>query len=372
MQKNQKDISDTERRDRLRLIRSENVGPVTYRQLLARYGTAAEALKNLPELARRGGMKRRIKIAGVGDIEGEIEAASAAGARFVTLGEADYPPALAVLSDAPPALCYKGHAVLFNKPAVAIVGARNASAAARSFTQAFAQGLGEAGLIVASGMARGIDTMAHTGALQSGTIAVVAGGVDVIFPPENEALYDQICDSGLVITEMPLATVPQARHFPRRNRIISGLCYGVVVIEAAVRSGSLITARLAGEQGREVFAVPGSPRDPRCKGTNGLIRQGAQLTETVDDVLNVLKPMLVQPLSEPEKYYDQPELPLDDSQLTSAREQIEELLGPTAVAIDELIRLSGLTPAVVVTILLELELAGRLDRHAGGKVSLSV
>jgi DNA processing protein len=362
-------ISEVERFDRLRLIRSENVGPVTFRQLLTRYQTAGEALAALPELAARGGLKRKIKIANPTDIRKEIDAAQKVDAKWVAMGEADYPSALAVLNDSPPMLCMKGHPVLFQKPAVGIVGARNASANGRSFTQEIARELGDAGLLVVSGLARGIDAAAHAGSLATGTAAVVAGGVDIVFPPENRELQQLIGESGVIVSEMPVGTVPKGRHFPRRNRIISGISYGVVVVEAALRSGSLITARIAGEQGREVFAVPGSPKDPRCKGTNNLLRQGAQMTETAEDVLNVLKPMLSQPLREPDLFNYQPEQINDELELSQARHLISELLGPSPVEVDELIRQSKLTPTTVLTILLELELAGRIERHAGQKVS---
>jgi len=362
-------ISEVERFDRLRLIRSENVGPVTFRQLLSRYKTAGNALAALPELAARGGLKRKFKIAKPADIRNEIDAAQKVGAKWVAMGEPDYPAALAVLNDSPPMLCVKGHPVLFQKPAVGIVGARNASANARAFTREIAHELGEAGLLVVSGLARGIDAAAHAGSLATGTVAVVAGGVDIVFPPENRELQHQIGESGVIVSEMPVGMVPKGRHFPRRNRIISGISYGVVVVEAAVRSGSLITARVAGEQGREVFAVPGSPKDPRCKGTNNLLRQGAQMTETAEDVLSILKPMLSQPLREPDLFSYQHEDSSDEQELSQARGLISELLGPSPVEVDELIRQSKLTPTTVLTILLELELAGRVERHAGQKVA---
>ncbi len=364
------EISDQERFDRLRLIRSENVGPRTYYQLMRRFDSAADALTALPDLAKRGGLRRRIKIAGVDQIRKEFDNADAVEARFIANGEPDYPPALAVLADAPPLICLKGHAVVFRKHALAIVGARNASAAGRQFAREIAHELGAADLLISSGMARGIDTAAHQGALPHGTVAVLAGGVDNVFPPENQGLYEQIAETGAIVSEMPVGTVPRGRHFPQRNRIISGIAHGTLVVEAALRSGSLITARFALEQGREVFAVPGSPKDPRCTGTNNLIRQGAQLTESVEDIMTILRPMLDLPLREPE----QPDYPAPGPELSEdlddARSRITGLLGPTAVEIDELIRQSELTPALVLTILLELDLAGRLERHAGQKVSL--
>jgi DNA processing protein len=250
-----------------------------------------------------------------------------------------------------------------------VVGARNASASGVRFARGLAQKIGEADYVVASGLARGIDTAAHRGALATGTIAVIAGGVDVVYPPENQALYDDIVGAGLAVSEMPLGTVATARHFPRRNRLISGLSLGVVVVEAAPRSGSLITARMAAEQGREVFAVPGSPLDPRARGANGLIRQGAQLTESADDVLDGLARMRGQRIAEPPPEAPPRRTP-DVSGLDDARGRLQPLLGPTPVEVDELIRQAELTPQAVITILLELDLAGRLDRHPGNRVSL--
>jgi DNA processing protein len=368
-------LAATERRDWLRLIRSENVGPIIFHQLLARYGTAAAALEALPELARRGG-GRAIKLCPVAAAESELAAASAIGARPLASCEAAYPPHLAALPDPPPLIYVLGDAARLASPAVAIVGARNASASAIRYTRRLAGDLGRKSLLVASGLARGIDTAAHTGALDAGagTIAVLAGGVDVVYPAENRALYDAICDQGAVISEMPPGIKPQARHFPRRNRLISGLALGVVVIEAAERSGSLITARFALEQGREVFAVPGSPMDPRCRGSNRLIRQGAMLIQDADEVVEVIEPMVRQPamgesVLSPLKGDAETISQVLDSD--HDRRRLTGLLGPTAVGVDELIRLSELTPAVVITILLELELAGRLDRHAGNRVSIS-
>ncbi len=372
MTENNSTISDRERFDRLQLIRSENVGPVTFRQLITKFGSADEALRALPDLAARGGMKRKIKIASKDGISREFDAAETVGAQWISIGEPEYPAALGTLNDSPPMLCIKGHPVIFQNPAIGIVGSRTATAQARKHARILARDLGAAGIAVCSGMARGLDAAAHEGSLKKGTIAVLGGGVDVIFPPENEELYHQICESGVVVSEMPVGTVPKARHFPPRNRIISGISYGVVVIEAALRSGSLITARYAADQGREVFAVPGSPLDPRCKGTNNLIRNGAQLTETAEDILQVLQPMLSKPLAEPESYTYRAAGPTEYPDLDAALATINELLGPTPVEIDELIRQSKLTPAAVLTILLELELAGGIERHAGQKVSQSL
>ncbi len=369
------------RLDWLRLIRSENVGPVIFRQLLTRYGSAGAALGALPALARRGG-GRRIKICTVAAAEDELAAAEAAGARPLASCEAAYPPRLAALADPPPLIYVLGDVARLAAPAVAVVGARNASASAIRYTQRLARDLAGGGLLVASGLARGIDTAAHAGALEAssngGTVAVLAGGVDVVYPAENQALYEDIIAQGAVISEMPPGTRPQARHFPRRNRLVSGLALGVAVIEAAERSGSLITARLALEQGREVFAVPGSPMDPRCRGSNQLIRQGATLIQDADEVLEAIGPMIQQPAlwegpSEDGRGYVAPDTAQPDSHANDdiSRQRLTALLGSAPVAVDDLIRLSELTPALVITILLELELAGRLDRHAGNRVSIS-
>ena len=365
-------LSEVERLDRLRLIRSENVGPITFLQLLRRFGSAGEALAALPELARRGGRRKSLRIASRQAIEAERDALVALGGRFIAWGEPDYPAPLAAIADPPPVIALLGHGHLLARRMIAIVGARNASANGLRFARRLAADLVEAGLVVVSGLARGIDASAHQGALAGGTLAVVAGGVDVRYPPENAALQDAIAEAGALIGEQPLATRPQARHFPRRNRIISGLALGVVVVEAAPRSGSLITARMALEQGREVFAVPGSPLDPRCRGANNLIRQGALLTEGADDVLAALEGPLRRPIEEPPAgdFTAAPDAAVDEKTLDAARERVIEALGPTPIAVDEIIRECQLTAPVVLTLLLELEIAGRLDRHPGGQVSL--
>lgn len=364
-------LTDAERLDWLRLIRSENVGPITFFQLLDRFGGADSALEALPELARRGGRGGRLRIADESAAEREVEGLAAIGARLIACGEDEYPQALAAIADPPPLVAVRGQAHLLKRPTVAVVGARNASANGRRFAQAITRDLGEAGLVVASGLARGIDTAAHEGAVESGTVAVVAGGIDVIYPPENKALYERIVEGGAVIAEERLGMVPQARHFPKRNRLISGVALGVLVVEAAQRSGSLITARLALEQGREVFAVPGSPLDPRCQGTNDLIRRGATLTQSAADVLAELEGMLRQPAAARTRTIPaSPEPAVDGRELESARGKIMESLGPTPVQVDEIVRQCQLSPAIVAVVLLELELAGRLDRHPGHQVCL--
>ena len=361
--------SQADRLARLRLIRSENVGPRTYRQLLARYGSAAAALEALPDLARRGGRRGRFLPCPAAAAEAELEAAAALGATTLGAHEDDYPALLAALDDPPPFVHVRGRIDVFQRPAVAIVGARNASAAGIRFARRLAGELGEAGVAVVSGLARGIDTAAHHGSLASGTIAVFAGGLDAVYPPENADLAEEIAGAGALIGELPPGTAPQARHFPRRNRLIAGLALGVVVVEAALRSGSLITARLAAEQGREVFAVPGFPTDPRHAGTNRLLRDGAAFVEGAADVLEALAPMQRQALADrsPKPIVNQDVTRLEIDQ---ERQTVQRLLGSAPTEIDEIIRQGKLTPATVMTILLELELAGRLDRLTGNRFAL--
>jgi len=364
-------ITSEERIARLRLIRSENVGPITFYRLLERFPSAAEALEALPSLSRRGGRARPVKIAPRAEVMRELETLAAKGAGLLVHGEPDYPARLAAIEDAPPALAILGFTHLLAKPSVAMVGARNASLNGRKFAEELARDLGRAGFVIVSGLARGIDGAAHRGALASGTIAVMAGGIDVVYPREHRALYDEIAAGGALLSEMPPGTQPQARHFPRRNRIVSGLALGTVIVEAVIRSGSLITARLAAEQGREVFAVPGSPRDPRSHGTNNLIRNGATLLENADHITEVLTPMIHKPISEkPTLDYQAPK-PIAPSEmdLQRARRTIADCLSPTAVAVDEIVRECQLSPAVVQTVLLEMELAGRIIREPGNRVA---
>jgi DNA processing protein len=363
-------LTESERRDRLRLYRSENVGSATFFRLLEHFGSASRALDMLAELAKKGGAKRPLRIVSSSAIDDEMLRIRRLGATLLVHGDPAFPHSLAA-AETVPVLIARGHPHLLTRPGVAIVGARNASAVGRKFARMLSADLGHAGMVVVSGMARGIDSAAHEGALETGTVAVLAGGVDDIYPPENAGLYERIVASGCVISEMPPGTKPQASHFPRRNRLISGLAMGVVVVEASMRSGSLITARLALEQGREVFAVPGSPLDPRAQGPNALIKQGAMLTESAADVLAVLKDMLRQPLAEPSRpdYRPDAAIAMDESELASARRSVASSLGPTPVTVDELIRQCQLSPAVMSMVLLELELAGRLERHPGNQVS---
>lgn len=359
---------------RLRLIRTENVGPITFRQLMGRFGSAIMAIEALPELARKGGYRRIPKIPGVELAEAEMAEAEREGVKFIFLGTADYPSTLSAIDDAPPVIALKGDPAILLKPAISIVGARNASANGRRFAERIARELGENDLIVVSGLARGIDSAAHIGALETGTVAVMAGGIDIVYPPENKDLYSSVIETGAAISEMPLGLKPQARHFPRRNRLVSGLTYGTLVVEAAPRSGSLITARFALEQGRDVYAVPGAPSDPRHRGTNNLIRSGAVLTETVDDILESLAGPLNRSFRVQGPEVDNQQFAAADTGPSTSEGQVRllEELSPSPIDIDEIVRRSGLTPAEVLTILLELELAGRLDRHPGNKVSLAV
>ena len=353
--------------DRLRLVRSPGIGPITYRQLLARFGNAAAALAAVPDLARRGG-GRAPSLLGRADAEREIAQVEKLGARYLMLGQGLYPHLLAQMDDAPPLLMAKGQLGLLERAAVAIVGARNASAAACRFARVLAHGLGLQGAVVVSGLARGIDSAAHDGALETGTIGIVAGGIDIVYPPENAERQEAIAERGLVLAEMPPGTEPRARHFPYRNRIIAGISLGTVVVEAAPRSGSLITARLSAEAGREVMAVPGSPLDPRAQGCNRLIRDGATLVQSAADVMEAIRPFEGRVELAPVPYESSPPAVAEGDE--SATSTVEELLGPSPVPVDEIIRQSGVPSGAVQMALLELDLAGRLDRHAGGKVSL--
>jgi DNA processing protein len=363
-------LTDEERLDWLRLIRSQNVGPRTFRALIDHYGDARAALAALPALARRGGASAPGRIATRDETLRELRAAQSIGVAFVALGEPDYPARLMMIDDAPPLIAVRGKLAALMRPMVAIVGARNASAAGIKFAERLARELGEAGLVVASGLARGIDGAAHRGSLATGTVAAIAGGHNSIYPPEHVTLADAIAADGVVLSEMPIDHAPRARDFPRRNRLISGLAAGVVVIEAAQRSGSLITARMALEQGREVFAVPGSPLDPRCEGSNNLLKQGATPVTEAGDVITALRPIFEGPLNLSVREPDYPMPSPGHEPNEDERARLIALLGPTPVGIDDLIRLSGLSPGTVRAVLLELELAGKLERHGGGLVSL--
>jgi DNA processing protein len=369
-------LTDAERLAWLRLIRSDNVGPATFYHLLRHFGSVEAAIDGLPGLARQGG-RRDIRLCTSDEAAAELDRTLSTGARLLAAIEPDYPTPLAAVEDAPPILAVLGDTSLFERPTVAIVGARNASTNGKRFAEQLAADLGEAGFVIASGLARGVDGAAHTGALGTGTIAALAGGVDHCYPPEHERLYDEIVQQGALISEQPAGLQPQGRHFPRRNRLISGLSLGVVVVEAALRSGSLITARMALEQGREVFAIPGSPLDPRCRGTNNLLRQGAALTESAADVLAALDGAAGrqgQGFSEHFGDLFEPRSPAERPapDLENARRTITENLSPSPTMVDELIRDSQMSPASVATVLLELELAGRLERLPGNRVALLI
>jgi DNA processing protein len=357
-------LSDAARRDWLRLARSENVGPVTFDQLVRRYGDATRALEALPDLSRRGGRASSLRIPSPRDAEREIAGGEALGARLIGSCEPDFPARLAALDPPPPLIWARGKAELLDQPAVAIVGARIASAAGQRFARTLAQELGQAGYIVVSGMARGIDGAAHDGAMSTGTVAVLGGGVDDIYPPDHGSLYGRLIDQGCVVSESPPGAKAQARDFPRRNRLIAGLSLAVVVVEAELRSGSLITARLAAEQGREVLAVPGSPLDPRAKGTNDLIRQGAALCEGIDDVLRAISG--ISSIREPERGYVDGADPGAEDEIAALRERIAELLSPTPTPRDDLVRITAAPAAMVYAALTELALANRAELLPGG------
>ncbi|NHT75179.1 DNA-protecting protein DprA [Rhizobiaceae bacterium CRRU44] len=372
-------LTDRQRIAWLRLIRSDNVGPVTFRDLINHVGSAETALEMLPELSRRGGSTRAIRIATVAEAERELAIAARCGARFVGIGEPDYPAALRQIDGAPPLLAVKGRASTGTAPALGIVGARNASISGAKFAAMIARDVGRAGYTIISGLARGIDTAAHRASLDTGTIAVLAGGIDKPYPPENVPLLDEITGGqGLAITEMPFGWEPRARDFPRRNRLIAGVALGLAVVEAASRSGSLITARYAADFGRLVFAVPGSPLDPRCHGTNGLLKDGAVVTTEARDILEALAPLSrIDLFDQPQAREAENDVDIGTERRPAAalpgdreREAIIDALGPTPVETDDIIRHTGFAASAVYLVLLELDLAGRLHRHPGGLVSL--
>jgi len=362
-------LTPAQRLDWLRLIRAEHVGPRTFRALINQCGGASAALDALPTLAQRGGRLIPPRIPTLAEAQAELSALERIGGRLVALGDAEYPAALGHLDDAPPLLSVRGLAAPLQAPMVAIVGARNASAAGRTMAAQLARDLGAAGYVVVSGLARGIDAAAHTASLETGTVGVFAGGLARPYPAENLELIEAVARKGTVASEMPLNWEPRARDFPRRNRLVSGMALAVIVVEAAERSGSLITARLAAEQGREVFAVPGSPLDPRASGANRLLKGGASLVTCAEDVIEALAPLLDRPASTdfeaPGARHDRLDPPTD-----TVRGRILELLSPVPTSIDDLVRLSGASASDVQIVLLELELAGRLERQSGGLVAL--
>ncbi|WP_427929016.1 DNA-processing protein DprA [Agrobacterium cavarae] len=359
----------------LRLIRSDNIGPVTFRDLINHFGSAEAALDALPDLSRRGGAARSPRIATLAQAEREMETATRFGARFVGIGEPDYPPALREIDGAPPLIAMKGSSATVIRPSLGIVGSRNASINGAKFAAMLARQCGQAGYTIASGLARGIDAAAHAASLSTGTVAMLAGGLDKPYPPENFRLLDGIyTNGGATISEMPFGWEPRARDFPRRNRLIAGVSLGVLIVEAAERSGSLITARLAGDFGRLVFAVPGSPLDSRCHGTNRLIKDGATLVTEAADILDALSPMMEPRLDLQhvvrEGTGDQPISQTGDRAGDKERAILAEALGPSPVETDDIIRHTGLPAATVYLLLLELDIAGKLNRHSGGRISM--
>lgn len=368
----QDQASPEERLAWLRLARSRNVGAQSFRKLLQRYGGAAAALEALPGLATKGGA-RAYQPCSERQGRDEMERAEVGGARMLRLGAPDYPARLAEIADPPAFLWAIGSVALAHRPSIAVIGARNASSLGLRMARMLSAELGAMGWVVVSGFARGIDAAAHGAALETGTVAAFAGGVDVIYPEENRALAAKMAAGGLVLSEAPMGMQPLARHFPRRNRIVSGLSAGVLLIEAAARSGSLITARMALEQGREVMAVPGAPLDPRAEGCNGLIRQGAALIRSVDDVIEALSAPRTHFAPDPVEFTAPPRRePVSDVETeTGLAARALELIGPAAVDQDALARDLGVGPAGLSAVLLELELAGRIERRAGGMVALA-
>lgn len=363
-------LSFAERRDWLRLSRTATVGPVAFRDLLARFKTAGTALEALPNLVRRKGLS----IPAVEAIEAELEQSEKWGVRIIASCEPDYPKYLRAVDPAPPLISVKGRVDILHQPCVAIVGSRNASAIGQRFARQIAGELGERGYTIVSGLARGIDAAAHGGAIETGTAGVLGGGVDHIYPRQNAELFRDMAERGALVSESPLGYKATARDFPRRNRIISGLCRGVIVIEAAERSGTLITARYAVEQNREVMAAPGSPLDPRTKGCNRLIQNGAALIESTDDIIDVLNHVPPLRVMEPRGGYGEPAFDWEDAQkdIDKARSVITGLLSPTPTSRDEIIRLSGFSVAIAGAALLEMELCGEAHVEPDGRVAASL
>ncbi|MGY6710575.1 MAG: DNA-processing protein DprA [Rhizobiaceae bacterium] len=364
-------LTDRQRLHWLRLIRTDNVGPAAFRDLINRFGSAEAAIAMLPELTSNGGATRSVRVPDIAEAEAEMEQAQRFGARFVAIGEADYPAVLRHMALPPPLIAVKGKAAVLQMTAIGIVGARNASLAGIKMARMLARDLGAEGYSIVSGLARGIDAAAHTGSLDTGTVAMMAGGLDRPYPPENVDLADEIAERGALVSEMPFGWEPRARDFPRRNRLVAGLSLGLVVVEAANRSGSLISARLAGEMGRIVFAVPGSPLDPRAAGSNRLLKDGAVLVTEAQDIVSHIRPLAgdAEPAALP-SFDEPPDLSAEPPAGDDERARVLEALGPTPVSIDEIVRHTELSPAQVHLILLELDLAGRLARQSGGLVSL--
>jgi DNA processing protein len=364
---NRRTLSDKERADWLQLYRTENIGPIIFRQLVRRFGTARAVLDALPAMAERGG-KKDFRMLPPNYADSEIARGEKIDARIIGWCEPDYPEALAAIEDAPPVITVRGPLNLINKRCIGVVGTRNASVNGCKMAGTLARELGEHNIVVASSLALGIDTAAHEASLATGTVAVVAGGVDIVYPQENKDLYNRIAAQGCILSDMPLGIEPFSKLCPRRNRLISGLSLGIVVVEAAMKSGSLITARMALDQGREVFAVPGSPLDPRCTGANDLIRQGAVLTERAADILGHIHSMPKMLAEPPANDFDAPAAIADEKDLEAARGKIFESLDLSPVSVDDLVRQCHVSAAIVLTVLLELELAGRVERQTGHKI----
>jgi len=363
-------LSDAERRDWLRLARTAGVGPVTFAGLIKRYGRAGDALAALPGLSTAAGRRRAVTIPSVSAVEAEIAAIEKAGADLICSCEPGFPALLTALDPPPPILIVRGRSELLSRPSVAMVGARNASAAGRKIARDMAAAIGRAGHAIVSGLARGIDGEVHAASLGTGTIAVLGGGVDHIYPPQHEALYEAIAAEGVLVSESPMGHRATAKDFPRRNRFISGLARGTVVVEASERSGSLITARMAGEQGREVMAVPGSPLDPRAAGTNRLLREGAHLVTSAEDVLEVLSGL--SPLRVSASRFSAWNGAPEDDPTPDQRAAVREALAPYPMPVEDIARAAGLGMPRCLAILLEFELAGEALTHAGGLASLAV
>ena len=366
-------LDDASRLACLRLIRSQTVGPVAFRELINHYGGAQAALDALPEITAQGGKGRRLQLFPADAAERELEAAAKVDSIPVFTIEPGYPGALADVDHPPPLLYVRGDVNLLARQMIAIVGSRLSSAAGVTLTRQFASDLGQAGFVIASGLARGIDAAAHEIALTTGTVAVLAGGVDIVYPPQNQRLYDEIIAKGCVVSEMPPGHLPRAKDFPRRNRIISGISLAVLVIEAAKRSGTLITARTAAEQGREVFAVPGHPLDPRAEGTNQLLRGGATLATSASDIIDALgpmsgrSPMAIRETTAPEPRRGPERLPLMQDVDVDV---VATAIGFNPTDVDGIVRATGLDTRAVQVALMELDLAGRIERHGEQLVSL--
>jgi DNA processing protein len=363
-------ISHEERLSRLRLLRSEGIGPVTFHSLIKAFGSANTTISRWPSIARRLRKATPTALSPLDDAKRELDLIGTYGATLLAHDDPGYPMALAATEAPPPFITAKGNLSLLERECVAIVGSRNASAVGMRFARETARDLGAQDWIVASGLARGIDTAAHKGSLETGTIAVMAGGIDVIYPPDNARLHAEIGERGLILSEVRFGQQPTAQHFPRRNRIISGLSRGVLVVEATLNSGSLITARFAAEQGRDVFAVPGSPLDPRARGTNSLLRQGAILTETADDISSILQPGIARKASLSPSGASASPSPGTTEGSSNLQAEILDRLSRTPIDLNELIRVIGAAPAAVSAALLDLEFAGLLTRHPGQRVSL--